>query len=154
MSKKKGNCNIMTTEPVDYGLYVILSRELNLWSTHNWSTSSFNLQRLRYKLSFTLSHCRYKLISPVSTRPLISTSSFWREALRVADYLQTNTFLDLVVVEQEECPHALQKKTTRGATKKVVRETAGRTRSGLTLGMSTSASAIHHTTRWVGVTAK
>ena len=69
------------------------------------------------------------------------------EVLRVADYLQTNAFLDLVVVEREECPHALQKKATRGATNKVVRETAGRTRSGFTLGTSTSASTIHHTTQ-------
>ena len=35
---------------------------------------------------------------------------------------------------------ALQKKATRGATSKVMRETAGWTRLDLTLGMSTSAS--------------
>ena len=50
---------------------------------------------------------------------------FGVEVPRVVDYLQTNVFLDLVVVEQEECPHALQKKATREATSKVIRETAG-----------------------------
>ena len=52
------------------------------------------------------------------------------------NYLQINAFLDLVVVEQEEYPHALQKKATRGATSKLVRETAGQTRLGLILGTS------------------
>ena len=56
------------------------------------------------------------------------------------DYFQINAFLDLVVVEQEEYPHTLQIKATRGTTSKVVRETAGRTWPGLTLGTSTSAS--------------
>ena len=38
------------------------------------------------------------------------------------DYLQINAFPNLVVVEQEECPHALQRKATgRGAMSKVVR---------------------------------
>ena len=36
-----------------------------------------------------------------------------------------NAFPNLMVVEQEEKPHALQKKATRGATSEVVRETAG-----------------------------
>ena len=56
------------------------------------------------------------------------------------DYLQINAFPDLVVVEQEEYPHALQRKATGGATSEVVRETAGWTRPGLTLGTSTPAS--------------
>ena len=56
------------------------------------------------------------------------------------DYLQINAFPDLVVVEQEEYPHALQKKATRKATSEVVREMAGWTRPGLTLGTSTPAS--------------
>ena len=47
------------------------------------------------------------------------------EVLRIADYLQTNAFPDLVVVEQKKCPRALQRKATRGVTSKVVRETAG-----------------------------
>ena len=56
------------------------------------------------------------------------------------DYLQINAFPDLVVVEREEYPHALQRKATGGATSEVVRETAGWTRPGLTLGTSTPAS--------------
>ena len=76
------------------------------------------------------------------------------EVLRVTDYLQTNVFSDLVVVEREECPRALQRKAIKGATSKVVRETASRMWLGLTLGTSTSASTIHHSTWWIGVTAK
>ena len=56
------------------------------------------------------------------------------------DYLQINVFPDLVVVEQEEKPHVLQKKATGRATSKVVRETTGWTRLGLTLRTSTSTS--------------
>ena len=56
------------------------------------------------------------------------------------DYLQTNAFPNLVVVEQEKYPHALQRKATGGAMSKVVRETASWTRPGLTLGTLTSAS--------------
>ena len=40
------------------------------------------------------------------------------------DYLQNNTFSDLVVMERKEYPHALQRKATRGAMSKVVREMA------------------------------
>ena len=67
------------------------------------------------------------------------------EILCVADNLLTNAFPDLVVVEGEEYPHALQKKATRGAISKVVRETAGRMRPGLTFWTSTSASTIYLT---------
>ena len=56
------------------------------------------------------------------------------------DYLQINAFPDLVVVEREEYPHALQKKATRRATSKVVREVTSWTWPGLTLGTSTPAS--------------
>ena len=56
------------------------------------------------------------------------------------DYLQTNAFPNLMVVEQEEYPHALQRKATGGAMSKVVRETASWTQPGLTLETSTSAS--------------
>ena len=43
------------------------------------------------------------------------------------DYLQINAFPNLVVVEQEEYPHALQRKATgRGATGKVVRKRLAR----------------------------
>lgn len=37
------------------------------------------------------------------------------------DYLQISTFLDLVIVKQEEVPYALQKKATERATSKMVR---------------------------------
>ena len=55
------------------------------------------------------------------------------------DYLHIHAFPDLVVVEQEEYPHALQRKATEGVTTEVVRETAGWTRPGLTHGTSTPA---------------
>ena len=43
------------------------------------------------------------------------------------DYLQTKAFPNLVVVEREEYPHALQRKATRGgATDKVVRRLLAR----------------------------
>ena len=128
------------------------------------------LHRPRYELFFKSSYCYYNLISLVLTRPPISTSSFWSRSsmrrmwakqavcfdlwLTRKDYLQINAFLDLVVMKQEECPHALQRKATRGVTSKVVSETAGRTQPSLTLGTSILASTIHHTTWWVGVTAE
>ena len=43
------------------------------------------------------------------------------------NYLQTNAFLNLMVVKWKEYPYALQKKATRKGTKEVIRETAGRT---------------------------
>ena len=55
------------------------------------------------------------------------------------DYLQINTFPDLVVVERERYLHVLYKKAIREATSEVVRETASWTRPGLTLRMSTQA---------------
>ena len=126
--------------------------------------------RHHYELFFVSPYCRYNLIFLVSTWLSISTSFFWsRSPMRRIwakqgvcfeprptreDYLQTNAFPNLVVLEREEYPHALQKKATRGATSKVIRGTAGRMRPGLTLGTSTSASTIYHTTRWVGVTAE
>ena len=67
------------------------------------------------------------------------------EVLDVADHLQTNAFPDLVVVEQEEYPHVLQRKATRGVMNKVVRETAGRTWPSLIFETSTSVSTIHYT---------
>ena len=70
---------------------------------------------------------------------------FGEKILRVADYLQTNAFPDLVVMEQEEYPHALQKKATGGATSKVVREMASQMRPSLTFGTSTLASIIYLT---------
>ena len=62
------------------------------------------------------------------------------------DYLQTNAFLNLVVMEREEYPHAPQTKATGGrAMSKVVRKMAGWTRPYQTLETLTSASIIHHT---------
>ena len=40
----------------------------------------------------------------------------------IKDYLQINVFPDLVVVEQEGSPYALQKKATRGAAVNGVRD--------------------------------
>ena len=124
----------------------------------------------RYKLFFISPHYYYNLTSLVSTWLFISTSFFWSSSLTRhmwakqivcfdprptrEDYLKTNAFLNLVLVEQKEHPHALQKATREGATSKVVKETVGWTRPCLTLGMSTSASIIHHTIQWVGVTAE
>ena len=129
-----------------------------------------HLPRHHYELFFVSPHYHYNLISLVPTRPSISTSSFWSKSptrcmwaeqavcfdsrLTREDYLQTNTFPNLMVVEWEEYLHTLRKATGGGVTSKVVRETAGWTRLCLTLGTSTSASIIHHTTRWVGVTAE
>ena len=98
-------------------------------------------------MNSSLYHCIVATTSFLSYR-LVHQSTltlFGAEVLCVADYLQTNAFLDLVVVEREECPRALQKKATKGATNKVVRETTGRMRLGLTLGTSTSALTIYHT---------
>ena len=53
------------------------------------------------------------------TKPRSSSSLDGRLARK--DYLQISAFLDLVVVEREEVPHALQKKATGGATSEVVR---------------------------------
>ena len=41
------------------------------------------------------------------------------------DYLQTNAFSNLVVVEQEEYHYTLQKAIGGKATNKIIRETAG-----------------------------
>ena len=87
---------------------------------------------------FTPSHHRYNLIFLVLTWPLISTSSLWSKSsthriwaeqavcfdprLTRKNYLQTSAFPNLVVVEREKYPHALQRKATGGgATSKVVR---------------------------------
>ena len=73
--------------------------------------------------------------------PYISTNFFWSKSptrlleplldcwLARKDYLQISAFPDLVVVEREEVPYALQKKATGGATIEVVRSRlAGRSR--------------------------
>ena len=81
MSKKEGNCNVIITRFVDHELYMVLLRELNPQPIRDLSTLSFNPQRLRYELFFTLSHCCYNLISLIPTWPPISTSSFWSKSL-------------------------------------------------------------------------
>ena len=102
------------------------------------------LQHPRYELFFIPSHCRYKLIPLVLTWPSISTSFFWSRSpmlciwaakqavcfdpwLTRKNYLQTNTFPNLVVVEQKDCPYALWRKATgKGATSKLVRRRLAR----------------------------
>ena len=124
----------MITGPVSHGLYVILPHNI----IHDLSTYPSLFHHLCYKLFFTPLHRHYNLISLVPTRPPINTSFFWsrsltrrmwaKQAVRFdpwltrKDYLQTNAFPNLVVVEREEYPHALQRKATGGgATSKVVR---------------------------------
>ena len=129
-----------------------------------------HLSRHCYELFFVLPHYYCNLISLVPTWLSINTNSFWsrnstyrmwaKQAVSFdsrlirEDYLQINVFSNLVLVEREEHPHSLRKATEGGATNKVVRETADWTRSCLTLGISTSASIIHHTTQWVEVTVE
>ena len=52
-------------------------------------------------------------------------SSRMLEHKLIKDYLQINAFLDLVVMEQEEKPHALQKKAIERATSEVIKKTTG-----------------------------
>ena len=124
-----------------HGLHVTLPRDL----TRDLSTSPFTASAMNSssdrRIVATTSSPSYRL----GYQSALAPSRV--EVLRVADYLQTNAFPDLVVVGREEYPHALQRKATRGVTSKVVRGTAGRMRPGLTLGTSTSASTIYHTTQ-------
>ena len=112
----------MITRPIGYELHMILPHDL----TRDLLTSSFNLYCLRYEFFFIPSHHRYNFISLISTWPSISTSSFWSRSLTHRmwakqamcfnpwltrkDYLQTNAFPNLVVVDWEEYPYALQGK--------------------------------------------
>ena len=111
---------------------------------------------IAFALNSFLYHCIIIIILSISYQlgHQSTLALFGAEVLRVADYLQTNVFPDLVIVEREEYLYALQRKAIGGAMSKVVKETAGKTWPGLTLETSTSASTIHHTTRWVGVTAE
>ena len=137
----------MITRLVDHGLHVILSRNLTSPGLHVtyqlhpsiYTTSAMNSSSHRCIVATTSSFL-YRL-GHQSTLVLSGA-----EVLCIADYLQTNALPDLVVVEQEEYPHALQRKVTGKATSKVVRKTAGRTRPGLTFRTSTSVSTIYHTT--------
>ena len=144
---RKPNCNVMITGPIDYGLHVVLSRQFHLWPTRGLSTSSFILHRLRYELFFTPSHRCYNLISLVPTWPPISTSSFWSRSPTRCRLLADQRLSSWWWWSEGEFLTFYKGKPLRGATSEVVRETAGRTRPGLTLGTSTSASTIHHTTR-------
>ena len=125
----------MINGSVDYGLQV--TYQLHLFVLKSYIPQPY-LPCQRYELFFVLPYHCYNLIALVSTRPSISTSSCWsrcptrhmqaKQAIRFdpwltkKDYLQTNAFANLVVVEQEEYLHALQKKATGGkATSKVVK---------------------------------
>ena len=140
-SKRKGNCNVMITRLVSHGLHVILPRDLiRDLSTSPFTASAMNSSLHRRIVATTLS-LSYRLGHQSALAPSGA------KVLRVADYLQTNAFPDLVIVGQEEYPHVLQRKAIRKVTSKVVRGTVGWTRPTLTLGTPTSASIIHHTTR-------
>ena len=147
-------CNIMIMRPVDHGLHMILSRELNRQPTRNLSTLSFNLHRLCYELFFTPSHHCYNLISLVPTWPPISTSFFWSRSSTCRRLLADQRLSSWWWWSKRSFLTFYKGKSLRGATSEVVKETAGRTRLGLTLETTTSASTIYHTTQWVGVTAK
>ena len=110
-----------------------------------------------YKLFFVLPHRYYNLIFLIPIWLPITINSFWKRSpthhmwaeqalcfdfwLTSKNYLQTNAFVNLVVMERGEYPHTLQRKAIgRRAMRKVERETAGWTRPDLTLGTSISAS--------------
>ena len=124
--------------------------------TDSDTTSHTSALALSGATAMTAPHRRYSHTDSATTSYTLALALSGAEVLCVAyepsqikqnawaqvhgDYLQINAFPDLVVVEREENPHALQRKATGGATREVVRETAGWTRSGLTLGTSTSDS--------------
>ena len=126
----------MIKKLVDYGLH--MTYQLHFFILKSY-ISQPHLYRLRYELFFSiLFYYCYNLISLVPTWPPISTSFFWSRSstwriwveqavyfnprLMRKNYLQTNAFLNLVMVEQEEYPHTLQRKVTgKRATNKVVR---------------------------------
>ena len=90
-SKREGNCNVMITGPVDHGLHVILSRELNPRPTHDWFIFSF------FTASAMNSSSHRRIVATTSS-PLYrlghqSALALSRaEVLRVTKYLQTNAF--------------------------------------------------------------
>ena len=121
-------CNIIITGPIDHGLHVILLHNLTLPGLH----MTYQLYLSIYTAStmnFSLHHCiiviTLSLLYQLGHQSTLALSG--SEVLRVVDYLQTNIFPDLVMVEQKEYSHALQKKTIREVMSKVVREIAGRT---------------------------
>ena len=137
----------MITGFLDHGLHMILSRKLNLWPTRDLSTLSFNLHHLRYELFFIPLHCCYNLISLVPTQPPISTSSFQSRSPTRRKLLADQHLSSWQGWSEGDFLTFYKGKPLRRATSEVVRETAGRTRLGLTFGTSTSVSTIYHTTQ-------
>ena len=96
-----------------------------------------------YKNDVQIFVIKYLLSLPSSKRLRLEVLYVLRKIeykLSRKNYLQTNAFSNLVVVEQEDYLHALQKKITKRAMSKLVKETTGWTQSGLTIETSTSAS--------------
>ena len=154
-------CNVIIKRLADYGLYV--TYQLHLFVLKSYMPQSHLLCQC-YKLFFVLPYYCYNLIPFITTRLPISSKFFWSKSLMYCmwakqavcfdrwlikkNYLQTNAFPNLVMVEWEMYFHALQRIAIgREVTSKVVREIAGRTRPGLTFGTSTSAFTIYYTTR-------
>ena len=80
----------MITRPVDHGLHVVLSRELNPRPTRGLSTSTFTASAMNSsshrRIVATTSSPSYRLGHQSALAPSGT------EVLRVADYLQTNAF--------------------------------------------------------------
>ena len=102
------NCNAMITEPVDHGLHVILSRELISSGLH----MTYQLHPSIYIISALNSSLHRRIVATTSSplyrlghRSALALSRV--EVLRITDYLQTNAFSDLVMIEQEEYSHTL-----------------------------------------------
>ena len=130
----------MIKGPADHGLHV--TYQLHLFVLKSYIPQP-HLPRYRYELFFVPPYCCYNLIPLVLTRPSISTSFLWSRSstrrmwakyavcfdpwLTRKDYLQTNLFPNLVVMERKEYLHALQRKATGGgATSKVMRRQLAR----------------------------
>ena len=132
------SCHVSLT----LGLHVTGQLHLSIFTTSAMNSSSY-----RRIVATTSSH-----LYQFGHQSALAFSG--AEVLCVANYLQINVFLNLVVVDQEECPQVLQKKATRGATNKGVKKMAGQMWLGLIFETSTSISTIHHITQWRGLTAK
>ena len=124
----------------DYGLH--MAYQLHPFVLKSYMPQPY-LPCHHYELFFVPPYCCYNLIAIIPSRLLISISSFWSRSLTRRmwveqavrfdfwltrkDYLQINAFLNLVVVEQEEYPHVLQRKVIGGGvTSKVVRRRLAR----------------------------
>ena len=120
-------CNVMIKGLVDHDLHV--AYQLHLFILKSYMPQPHPPCH-RYELFFVPPYRRYNLIALVPTRLLISTSSIWsrsstccmwaKQAVRFdlwlmrKDYLRINAFPNLVAVEREEYPYALQRKATGG----------------------------------------